>query len=86
MFDVLESFCVSKDVAVSGDELAYLTGDGVVAMALSDAYVHAIDVDAQRRFDGDVVDSVYARVTEDRQVPFLVDPLAGMFYPGDFRV
>ncbi len=44
--NLLESFCVSKDVAVSRDEPAYLSGNRVVAVSFRVADITAVDVNA----------------------------------------
>ena len=44
--NLLESFCVSKDVAVSRNEAAYLSGNRVVAVSFRVADITAVDVNA----------------------------------------
>lgn len=55
-------------------------------MALGISDVPAIDVHACRRFEGDIVDAMYAAVTENRNVSLLVDSLTYLLNLGYLRV
>ncbi len=55
-------------------------------MTLSVPDVPAIDVYAKSGSQGDVVDSMYAFVTEHCHMSLLVDPLADLFNLGEFRI
>jgi hypothetical protein len=80
--DLLESLRVTQYVAVSRDEPADFSGNWIVAVALGVSDVPAIDVYTCSGFEGDIVDTMYAAVTEDRYVSFLIDSLANLLNLG----
>ena len=56
---VLESFCVTQYVAVSGDEPAYFARNWIVAVALGMSDVPTIDVHARRGLVHSEINAVY---------------------------
>ena len=55
-------------------------------MALSTPNVPAVDMNAQRRFQRDIVDTMYTAVTESRHVSFLVQSFANLLNLGESRI
>jgi len=55
-------------------------------MALSTPNVPAVDMNAQRRFQRDIVDTMYTAVTENRHVSFLVQSFANLLNLGESRI
>ena len=55
-------------------------------MALSIPNIPAVDVNAQGGLQRDIVDTVYAGMTENCHMSFLVDSFANLLDPGEFRI